>query len=102
MTHSEDRSHDTVMPRGLPAVAMREGSGTDSVAPEVHADSLRRLGWLALIYSLTYLTVEIYAIASHSDMPLDRHLLSLLPISIGFLLWGAARARKISRRAFPA
>ena len=101
MTHHEESSLDTVMPRGLPAVAMREGSGTDSVAPEVHADSLRRLGWLALIYSLTYSTVEIYGIATHSDMPLDRHLLSLIPVSIGFLLWAAARAQKISRKAFP-
>ncbi|HET9250841.1 MAG TPA: serine/threonine-protein kinase [Candidatus Eisenbacteria bacterium] len=101
MTRPEDTSQNTVMPRGLPLVAMRQDSGSDSVAPEVHADSVRRFGWLALIYSLTYLTVEIYAVSTHSEMPLDRHLLSLIPISIGLLVWGAARAGRITRTAFP-
>ncbi|HEU5310496.1 MAG TPA: serine/threonine-protein kinase [Candidatus Eisenbacteria bacterium] len=101
MTHPEDSSQDTVMPRGLPAVAMREGSGTDSVAPEVHADSLRRFGWLALIYALTYITVETYALLSGSDQPLTSHLINLIPISIAFAVWWAAWKRRISPKMFP-
>ena len=99
-----DDSHQTVAPapRGLPAVALRETSGTDSVAPEVHADSLRRLSWLALLYSLTYTAAEIYGILTHpTDMPYTIHLWGLLPISIGFLVWWLARSRKISSKAYP-
>ena len=101
MTRLDDSSQDTIMPRGLPAVAVRHGSGTDSVAPEVHNDSLRRFSWLALIYALTYITVEAYALLSGPDQPLSAHLLSLIPISIAFVVWWAARERKISPRLYP-
>lgn len=102
MTRPAATSHDSVMPRGLPAVALREGSGTDSVALEVHQDSLRRLSWLALIYSMTYLTVESYGILTHpSDQPYTIHLLGLIPISISFLVWAAARKGRISPRVYP-
>jgi serine/threonine-protein kinase len=104
MSPAEDTSHNTVAPalRGLPAVALREGSGTDSVAPQVHQDSLRRLSWLALLYSMTYLAAETYGILTHpKDVPYTVHLLGLLPISIGVLVWWLSRSRKISPKAYP-
>lgn len=90
------------MPRGLPAVALREGSGTDSVAPGVHQDSLRRLSWLALIYSVTYILVDGYGLLTHpAGMPYTVHLLALIPIAIGFLVWAFARKGRISPRLYP-
>ena len=104
MSPAEDTSHNTVAPamRGLPPVALREGSGTDSVAPEVHADSLRRLSWLALLYSLTYLAAETYGVLTHFEgQPFYTHFLGLFPISMGFLVWWLARSNKISPKAYP-
>ena len=104
MSRDQDSSQNTVAPalRGLPAVALREGSGTDSVAPEVHADSLRRFSWLALLYSLTYLTAEIYGVLTHGGgEPYYIHLLGVPPILIGFFVSWLARSRRISPKAFP-
>jgi serine/threonine-protein kinase len=81
------------------------GSSYSGVAPEIHQDACRRLMWLAVIYSLTYTCVEGYAISTHShadpDHTLWDHALSLIPISIGFLLAWTARAGKITPRMFP-
>lgn len=97
-------SHDTVVPRALPAVALREGSGTDSVAPEVHHDSLRRLSWLALIYSLTYIAVDGYSMLTHDHSGRHtylEHIQCVVPISIGFLVAWASRTHRISTRLYP-
>jgi len=81
------------------------GSSYGGVAPEIHRDACRRLFWLAIIYSLTYTCVEAYAITTHSHADPDHtywdHALSLIPISIGFLLAWAARAGTITPRMFP-
>ena len=91
--------------RAVPAVPLREGSGTDSLNPEVHRDSLRRLSWLAFIYSLTYIAVEGFGFFTHEHAEgvhsWTEHLPNLVPIAIGFLVAWAARAGKISPRMFP-
>jgi eukaryotic-like serine/threonine-protein kinase len=91
--------------RAVPAVPLREGSGTDSLNPEVHRDSLRRLSWLALIYSLTYIAVESYSLLTHEHVAgvhsMTEHIPNLIPITIGFLVAWASRAGKVSPRMFP-
>ena len=64
----------------------------------------RRLSWLALIYSLTYIAVE-GTVLTHKHVEgvhsWTEHLLNIIPITIGFLVAWAARAGKISPRMFP-
>ena len=81
------------------------GSSYGGVAPEIHRDALRRFMWLAVIYSLTYTCVEGYAAATEflasPEPTLGSHALSLIPISIGFLVAWMARAGKITPKMFP-
>ena len=83
----------------------KDGSSYSGVAPEVHQEACRRLSWLALIYSFTYLAVDGYGIATHShagpDHTLMSHVPNLIPITIGFLVAAAARSGKITPKLYP-
>ncbi len=83
----------------------KDGSTYSGVAPEVHQEACRRLSWLALIYSFTYLAVDGYGIATNShagpEHTLVSHLPNLIPITIGFLVAAASRAGKITPKLYP-